>query len=137
MGKDLTKNGESSITSMSILILGHWPISSLKLKAYLCSFIIFIRVSFSSDVRSELERSMYLSKISSSVMFLWGSSLSNQGSVSVQVFLFIVIGTLLFHFSGLVVVMGVKFGYSIWWGRNPIISSFVKEHYTFTHIVIA
>ena len=33
MGKGLTKNGESSITSMSILILGHWPISSLRLKA--------------------------------------------------------------------------------------------------------
>ena len=69
-GEGLTKNGESSITSMSILILGHWPISSLKLKACLYSFIMFIRVSFSSDVRSELERSIYLSKISSSVMVL-------------------------------------------------------------------
>ena len=40
MGKGLTKNGVSSITSMSTLILGHSPISSLRLKAFLYFRII-------------------------------------------------------------------------------------------------
>ena len=46
MGKGLTKNGESSITSMSILILGHWLILSHKLKVCLCSFIISMSFLF-------------------------------------------------------------------------------------------
>ena len=37
IGKGLTKNGESSTTSISILMLGHLPISSLRLKA---SFVL-------------------------------------------------------------------------------------------------
>ena len=64
---------------MSILMLGHLPISSLKLNACLCSLINFMRVPFSSGVRSELVKSIYLYKISSSIMSLLGSSSSNQG----------------------------------------------------------
>ena len=37
IGKGLTKKGDLTMTSISMVMLGHWPISSLKLKAGLCS----------------------------------------------------------------------------------------------------
>ena len=79
MGKGLTKNGVSSITSMSTLILGHSPISSLRLKAFLYFRIISISSAFPSSSKVLSVRSMYFHKISSSVMFLLGSLLSSQG----------------------------------------------------------
>ena len=79
MGKGLTKNGVSSITSMSILILGHSPISSLRLKAFFYLRIISISSAFPSSSKVLSVRSMYFHKISSSVMFLLGSLLSSQG----------------------------------------------------------
>ena len=82
MRKGLTKNGESSITSMSILIFGHSPISSIKLKAYLCSKIICISFPFSLSLRRDWLRSVYFLRISSSNMFLLGSCLSSQGYAS-------------------------------------------------------
>ena len=41
------KKRESSTTSISILMLGHLLISSLRLKASLCNFTMLIKVSFS------------------------------------------------------------------------------------------
>ena len=79
MGKGLTKNGESSMTSMSILILGHSPISSLRLKAFLCCKIMSIKTASPCSSSVLLLRSIYLQSICSSVMFLLGSLLSSQG----------------------------------------------------------
>ena len=79
MGKGLTKNGVSSITSISTLILGHLPISSHRLKAFLYFKIISISSAFPSSSKVLSVRSMYFHKISSSVMFLLGSLLSSQG----------------------------------------------------------
>ena len=79
MGKGLTKNGVSSITSMSTFILGHSPISSLRLKAFFYLRIISISSVFPSSSKVLSVKSMYFHKISSSVMFLLGSLLSSQG----------------------------------------------------------
>ena len=79
IGKGLTKKVEGSFTSMLTFISGHFPISSLQLKACLLAITKSITSSFSLSVRWDSERSIYLYRISSSVIFLLGSSSSSQG----------------------------------------------------------
>ena len=79
IGKGLTKKVEGSLTSMLTFMSGHFPISSLRLKAFLLLIMRSMTSSFSLSVRCDSERSMYLYNISSSVMCLLGSSLSNHG----------------------------------------------------------
>ena len=64
----LIKNGDLSV--MSISMLGHVPISSLKLNASLYLYNIFMTSFFSSSVKHELSRSIYFSNISLSVKHL-------------------------------------------------------------------
>ena len=78
MGKGLTKKGVSSNTPISTLILGHSPISSLRLKAFYYFKIISISSAFPSSSKVLSIKSIYFHKISSSVMFLLGSLLSHQ-----------------------------------------------------------
>ena len=63
IGKEHTQEGYLSITSISIVILGHFSISSQRLKAFLYLKIISIRVSFPCGERDASARSMECSKI--------------------------------------------------------------------------
>ena len=74
-----TKNGDLSITSNSTSILGHVPISSLKLNASQYLYSISISYSF-----SEVFRLIYFSNISLPVKFCLSSSFANQGYGSVD-----------------------------------------------------
>ena len=78
-GKGLTKRGNSSITCISAVRLGHAPISSLKLNASLYFIIIFINLAFSLDVRWDLDKSIFSYKICVSNWNLHGSSGASQG----------------------------------------------------------
>ena len=76
------KNGNLSVTSISTSILGHVPISSLRLNASLYLYNIYITSLFSSLFRHELSKSIYLSRIYLSVMNLCSSSWSSHGYLS-------------------------------------------------------
>ena len=82
MWNGLTKNGLLSMTSMFISGLGHLPISSHKLTAYLCLCTMLISSFFPVGLRADFERSIVESKISSSDLCLRGSSGSNHGKGS-------------------------------------------------------
>ena len=76
------KNWDLSLTSISTSMLGHVPISSLRLNPSLYLYNISITSFFSSFVRHELSKSMYLSNISLSVMYFLLSLESNHGYLS-------------------------------------------------------
>ena len=76
------KNGGLSVTLISTLILGHVPISSLRLNSSLYLYSKSITSFFSFLLRHELSKSMYVSEISLSVMCLHSSSGSNHGHLS-------------------------------------------------------
>ena len=73
------KNGDFSVTSISISMLGHSPISSLRLNAslYLCNKSL--TCVFSTLVKHELSKFIYLSKISPSIIYFLLSVSSNKG----------------------------------------------------------
>ena len=73
------KNGDLSVMSISILMLGHSPILSLRLNASLYLYNKSLTYVFSILDKYELSKFMYLSKISLSVMYFLSSVSSNQG----------------------------------------------------------
>ena len=75
------KNGDLSVTSISISMLGHVPISCLKLKASLYLYTISI-TSFSSSCRHVWFKSIYLYNISLSDIYFLSSVLPNHGYFS-------------------------------------------------------
>ena len=74
MGKGLTKNGVSSITSMSTLMLGHSPISSLEAKSLFVLQNNFHQFSFSFFIQSALSQvnvfpqDLFISHVSSWIL---------------------------------------------------------------------
>ena len=81
----LIKNGDLSVTSISTSMFGHVSISSLRSNASLYLYNICITFIFSSLLKHELLKLTYFSNISLSVMFLFLSSGSNHGYLSVGV----------------------------------------------------
>ena len=75
----MDKEGYLPITSMPMVILGHYPISSRRLKALLYLYIMIISVSFSGWDGFAYKRFNDPSNILSSFRFLWGSFDSSQG----------------------------------------------------------
>ena len=75
------KNGYLSVTLISTSMLGHVPISCLKLKASLYLYNIYI-TSFCSLCRHVLFKSIYFSNISLSDTYFLSSVLSNHGYFS-------------------------------------------------------
>ena len=63
----LTRRGDLSVTLILALILGQFPISSQRLKAFLYLKIIFIGWDFSLDVRDDSLRDIQDLRISASV----------------------------------------------------------------------
>ena len=63
----MTKNGDSSITSMSIVILGTFSNFVSKNQEFFNMSICFINFVFSESGKSALDRSMDCSRICSSV----------------------------------------------------------------------
>ena len=75
----LIKNGDLSVTSISISIFGQVPILSLKLIVSLHVYNMLITCFFSVFDRQDLSKSTYLSNIFLSDIFLLSSSYSNHG----------------------------------------------------------
>ena len=79
----LTKKGVLSCRSICTLILGHVPISSLRLNAFLFLLHIVIKYLFSFSDMCDLLRFICFSRISKSVAVLRQSSFFSQGYGSV------------------------------------------------------
>ena len=73
------------MASISTSMLGHVPISSLRLNVSLYLYSISITLNFSSLFKHDIPKSMYFSNISLSAMFLLSSSGSNHGYLSTGV----------------------------------------------------
>ena len=83
------KKGDLSVTSISILMLGHSPISSLKLNASLYWYNESLTCFFSILVKHELSRFTYLSNISLPIIYFLLSISSNHRNFSSELsFLF-------------------------------------------------
>ena len=63
--------GDLSVTSISTSILGHAPISSLKLNVSLCLYSISMTSIFSTLFKYEFSKSLYFSNISLCHVFLF------------------------------------------------------------------
>ena len=75
----LIKNGDLSITSISISILGHIPISTLRLSASLYLYSMSITSFFSSLDSHDVSKSIYFSSICLSVIYFLSSLGCNHG----------------------------------------------------------
>ena len=100
-----------------------------------------MRVPFSSGVRSELVKSIYLSKISSSIISLLGSSSSKPRIWIVfmgfwGIFSYLGATGFSINLSGLVVISRMYIWYFVGRGRDFIISSLLSKNImTFPNIV--
>ena len=90
-GNGLVKNGDLSVTSISTAVLGHVPISSLRLNASLYLYNISITSFFSLSVRHDFSKSTYLCPIflglSCIFSHCWGLTIDNFPPVLSVLFL--------------------------------------------------